>query len=138
MQRFLGLGRLPLWRGRFSLRPFILRCTDPSRCGFCSSIALSAMVLPYQLLGSLRISHSPYFFFAFVVEFHGVSIQYFLQQCPLMAFTTAPFTCWPSHQVHLRASCRHHHVRSLDQRLETPFSCRRVYWDLGLPALFKR
>jgi hypothetical protein len=28
-QRFLGLGRLPLWRGRFSLRPFI--CAAPTQ-----------------------------------------------------------------------------------------------------------
>ena len=29
MQRFLGLGRLPLWRGRFFLRPFI--CAAPTQ-----------------------------------------------------------------------------------------------------------
>ena len=62
----------------------------------------------------------------------GVSIRYFLQQCPVMAFTIAPFTCWPGHQVHLRASCRHHHVRSLDQWLDRLFSCRLVYSAVGL------
>ena len=61
----------------------------------------------------------------------GVSIRYFLQQCPVMAFTIAPFTCWPGHQVHLRASCRHHHVRSLDQWLDRLFSCRLLYSAVG-------
>lgn len=138
MQRFLGLGRLPLWRWRFFFRPFI--CAAPTQ-----AIAVLLICILFGCGTFVPMPHCatdfafPFYLFRFCCGVLSVvSIQAFLQQIPVMASTTAPFTCWPGHQVHLRASCRHHHVRSLDQRLETPFSCRRVYWDLGLPALFKR
>lgn len=106
MQRFLGLGRLPLWRGRFFLRPFI--CAAPTQAVAVLLISISfAMALRANATYDADFAF-PFYLFRFCGGvLSGVSIQYFLQQIPVMAFTTAPFTCWPGHQVHLRASCRH-------------------------------
>jgi len=77
-----------------------------SQFSFCSSTAPSAMVLAYQHLGSLGISHSPFIYFAFVSAY--ISCVDFGFQSVIsrraMAFTTAPFTCWLRHQVHIRGS----------------------------------
>lgn len=136
-QRFLGLGRLPLWRGRFFLRPFI--CAAPTQAVAVLLISISfAMALRANATYDADFAF-PFYLFRFCGGvLSGVSIQYFLQQILVMAFTTAPFTCWPGHQVHLRASCRHHNVRSLDQWLDRLFCPREAYLDLGASALFKR
>ena len=90
-QRIQGAWRLPLWDRRCFLHPFILRCTDPSNSGFYSSTAPSFMVLAYQLLGSLRISQSPFIYFAFVGVFYLV--------CRLSIFSSR-FQSWRSLALH--------------------------------------
>lgn len=106
-QRFLGLGRLPLWRGRFFLRPFI--CAAPTQ-----AIAVLLICILFGCGTFVPMPHCatdfafPFYLFRFCCGVLSVvSIQAFLQQITVMASTTAPFTCWPGHQVHLRASCRH-------------------------------
>jgi len=106
-QRFLGLGRLPLWRWRFFFRPFI--CAAPTQ-----AIAVLLICILFGCGTFVPMPHCatdfafPFYLFRFCCGVLSVvSIQAFLQQITVMASTTAPFTCWPGHQVHLRASCRH-------------------------------
>ena len=74
----------------------LLLRVHPSQIGFCSSTALLAMVLAYQRLESLQISHSPFFFFAFALAYIPCVDSGFQSAVPVMAFTTASFTCWLS------------------------------------------
>ena len=88
----------------FFLLSFASGPSQPDQCLLIySSLGCGTSVPTPQ---SLQMSHSPYFFFAFVSAY--ISCADFGFQSIIsrraMAFTTAPFTCWLRHQVHIRGS----------------------------------
>ena len=68
-QRFLGLGRLPLWKGRFSLRPFI--CAAPTQAVAVFAHLQLSRLWYLRTNASNRCSFAfPFFYLRFCVGLH--------------------------------------------------------------------
>jgi hypothetical protein len=101
-QRIQGAGRLPLLRRRFfCTHSFCAASTQ--QYWFCLSTALSAMVLPYQRLESLQISHSPLLILRFAIGFDPCVDSVFALLNHHRRFTTRHLLCWLRHQRAFRA-----------------------------------